>query len=544
MNKGLNNIIEFIQSKKNTVFSDLLFYGLLILSCVVVALNFEGYDLDLWARLIAGMAVVQTGQVAKYDFMSYTPTHAWYDHEWGSGVIFYLTSLNFGAFGLLFLQILLIFLTMFFLIKTIQTRSDNKFNYKNILIYFIILNAFMVTYHSIVRCHSFTFLFFIIELYILELIRKNGNNKLLYILPPMFLIWGNMHGGVCSGLGLLSLYAVGEALNKKPFKWYILTALACFAVLFINPYGYKYVVFLIKASTMPRPEISEWWWIFHKKVYNLFIPFKFLALFYLCLECFKVKKYSFSISKTDKTKFIVMLATLIIAVLHIKMMPFFVIVASVYCYEDIYLLFKNNKAPKWLYPCFVICLSGYLLFTLVVKNYKNLFDFKNYPINEVEFIRANHINGKILTNFGIGSFVAYKLYPQNTIYIDGRYEEVYNNDLMSDLMSVYRMDENAYKLFKSNPPEIIIFENTYLMYKLLQSEKSGWHLVYEGDKYGVFVCDNKYRTNFVKPNLDLNNYYKSSILNTSITFKGENKIDINSVNKGDYTKMVDADILK
>ena len=533
------NVKQFFCSERTKTF---LFYTLLLLCSAAVALKSKNYDFDLWARLIAGMAVVQTGQVAKYDFMSYTPTHAWYDHEWGSGVIFYLTSLNFGAFGLLFLQILLIFLTMFFLVKTIQTRSDNKFNYKNILIYFVILNAFMVTYHSIVRCHSFTFLFFIIELYILELIRKNGNNKLLYILPPMFLIWGNMHGGVCSGLGLLGLYAVGEALNKKPFKWYILTALACFAVLFINPYGYKYVVFLIKASTMPRPDVVEWWWIFHKYNYKLFMIFKLSALFYILLEFFKVKQYKFE--NVDKTKFVVMLVTLYLAISHVKMMPFFALTATAYCYEDIYLMFKNFKFPKWCMPVLYLVLFGYSVGMLSLHDYKLMVNFKTYPVMEVEFIRANHISGKLLTNFGIGSFAAYKLYPQNTIYIDGRYEEVYNDDLMSDLGAIYTMNENAYRLFMKNPPEIIILEKGYPLFDYLQREDSGWHLVFTGFNYGVFVCDAKYKPNFEPPSVDLKDYYKNTILNTSITFKGENKIDINAVNRGEYANIVEADVLK
>ena len=82
------------------------------------------------------MAVVQTGHVLKYDFLSYTPTHPWYDHEWGSSVVFYLFKELMGHTGLLILQIILIFLTMFILVKTVKLRYQDKCDYKNILIYF------------------------------------------------------------------------------------------------------------------------------------------------------------------------------------------------------------------------------------------------------------------------------------------------------------------------------------------------------------------------------------------------------------------------
>ena len=57
------------------------FYLLLFVLSLAMTTKSNGYDFDLWARLIAGMAVVKTGQILKYDFLSYTPTHAWYDHE-------------------------------------------------------------------------------------------------------------------------------------------------------------------------------------------------------------------------------------------------------------------------------------------------------------------------------------------------------------------------------------------------------------------------------------------------------------------------------
>ena len=36
-----------------------------------------------------------------------------------------------------------------------------------------------------------------------------------------------------------------------------------------------------------------------------------------------------------------------------------------------------------------------------------------------------NIKGNIITPFALGSYTSYKLYPNNLIYIDGRYEEVY-----------------------------------------------------------------------------------------------------------------------
>lgn len=526
-------IKDYLYSKFDFIFSTnfktAFFYLLLFLLSAAIAVKSVNYDFDLWARLIAGMAVVQTGQVLKYDFLSYTPTHPWYDHEWGSSVVFYLFEHYLGHTGLLILQILLIFLTMFFLVKTVKVRCAENCDYKNILIYFIILNCFTVTYSSLIRCHSFTFLFFIIELYILELIRKNGNYKLLMIFPPMFLIWGNMHGGVVSGLGLLVMYTIGEALNKKTFKYYLITAIICPLMLFINPYGIEFVKFLIKAVTMPRHHVVEWWHIFTKYNYNLFLSFKFMALFYIIIEALKCKN-NFSYKASDKTKIIVLLVTLFLAVKHVKMMPFFALTGTVFCYEDVLNFFKKYTFPKWGMPSLVTFLTFFAVVSLAIKDYRPMVNFKAYPIMEVEFLRINHIEGKLLTNFGIGSFASYKLYPQNKIYMDGRYEEVYEDYLLEDLSKFYTMQNGALNIFLNNKPDIIILENSYKSaYDFLKNNISEWRVVFEGMYYGVFVNKKIARDNYIPPSGDLK-YYKKTILNTMITFKGPNRIKIEEIN--------------
>ena len=102
----------------------LLFYITLFGLCFVLANHTAGYDFDLWARLIVGKVFWATGIVLKHDFLSYTPTHAWYDHEWGSGTFcFYPVQYFFGPIGIVCLQAIFIYLTFFLCIKTVKLRS-------------------------------------------------------------------------------------------------------------------------------------------------------------------------------------------------------------------------------------------------------------------------------------------------------------------------------------------------------------------------------------------------------------------------------------
>lgn len=74
-----------------------LFYTALAVFSIFLACLSTNYDFDLFARLIVGERFIEQGILPFKDFLSYTPTHPWYDHEWGSGVVFYFLIKHLGA---------------------------------------------------------------------------------------------------------------------------------------------------------------------------------------------------------------------------------------------------------------------------------------------------------------------------------------------------------------------------------------------------------------------------------------------------------------
>ena len=64
-------------------------YLLIALFALLLSCLSKDYDYDLYARLIVGEHFFSTGWISYKDFLSYTPTHTWYDHEWGASLIFY-----------------------------------------------------------------------------------------------------------------------------------------------------------------------------------------------------------------------------------------------------------------------------------------------------------------------------------------------------------------------------------------------------------------------------------------------------------------------
>lgn len=257
-----------------------------------------------------------------------------------------------------------------------------------------------------------------------------------------------------------------------------------------------------------------------------------MALFYVIIEFLKVKTEKFNYKSLDKTKFLVLLVTLFMAIKHVKMMPFFVLTGTVFCYEDVINYFKKFNFPKWSMPSLIAFLTFYSVTALAIKDYRPMINYNIFPVMEVEFIRANKLEGKLLTNFGIGSFASYKLYPQNKIYMDGRYEEVYDDWLLDDLSNMFSVRGNhAFDLIIKNRPDIIILEKSYnILYHVLMQNDQDWQLAFEGVNFGVFVSQKIAKPDYIPPNGDLK-YYKKTILNTMINFKGKNAISVEEINK-------------
>lgn len=498
----------------------ILFFITLFLFIFVICLNADKFDYDLWARLIAGMGVVEGGHVLKADFLSYTPVHIWYDHEWGSGVIFYLFLKYFGPFSLIILEALLYF-GIFAIISEIIRIREKAAPY-SILLYILPVMALEENFNNPVRCHLFSFFLFALFIYILEQARK-GKNLGLYFIPPLIIFWNNVHGGVVSGIGLLIMYLAGEILNNKPFKKYLITLLISTPLLLINPWGFDYIKFLLSANTMARHEIVEWWSIFSK--FHMF-RLKLFKLFMLCVVIIETCKLVRSTKaagnikswyeKLDKTKIILLLATGYLAIKHLKLLPFFVITGTIFAYEDFFKLTENLKLPKVKECIIYTVLIVISLIPLTLKEFSIPLNTNNYPVKEVEFVKINNIKGNVLTNFGLGSFVSYKLHPNNLIFMDGRYEEVYFDYMIPLLKKFFLVLPGWYEIYEKYPPDVMIIEKYYPVFDALD-KSSEWVKVYQGESFGVFLPKHKVKKEYKQPSND-RKYYKNTLFDTDIKF--------------------------
>ena len=475
----------------NNCFLYFLFSVTVFIFILMNTVLYSAVDMDYWARLLQGNAFFQLGTILKTDIFSYTPTHKWLDHEWGASIIFSLIQNIFGYVGVLFFKTILVFLIFLFLYKTIRLyKKENDFIF-NLLYSLLIVLAIPTITQSWIRCHLFTFLFFSISIFIVEKVRLYKNYKLLYILPVIMLFWVNIHGGCVSLLGVLFIYIIGELLNKKEYKHFLYVLLLSFLVMFINPYGFDYVKFIFMATTMERPFVTEWISPFAHSDEFFMIEFKVLYLVNLILLIFSLKKI-----KLDYTKYILLFVCAYLSFKYVKNTPFFIMTSAVFLYDEllniIEFLIKKikinlNSSKLFIFiSCIVIIFSFFKL--LININYIYYPNLSMQPVDVVNFIAKKGLKGNILAPFDMGSYIVYKLFPNNLIYMDGRYEEVYYKKTKDLLDSFYNVKENWDEILKqSYKHDYIIVPSNALVNDYL-SKRDDFKRIYS-DPYNILYIN-------------------------------------------------------
>lgn len=475
----------------------ILFFVTLLIWCFALAYPINP-DYDMFARLIVGKSVIENGFILKHDFYSYAPTHLWLDHEWGASAIIYWVSTLSEFFNKSILTTLSVFKSLLvfgiFAIATICVNVRNsKYSPFNILYFALAVFASNIVFASTVRCHMFSFLLFTLFVLILELYRLHGKKWLLAILPFLMLLWGNIHGGCLSGLGLILIYAVGEFLNKKNPTPYLITLIVSSIVLFVNPYGFEYVKFLFTAGTMSREWISEWASPFATTFYAF--KFKIYFIFMILIALLKGVENKFDLKNVDMTKLLLLVSTGYLAVMHTKLLPFFVIISAIFMFDDVLSILNKirslsllaNDKNKYVYAV-ILFISLSALNSANTSNNTISVNQKYLPYNAVEFLATNSVKGNILVDMTYGSYVGYKLYPNNKIFMDGRYEEVYSPDLLLEMKDFFRMNGNNFdKILTKYPTDIVLLQKNHTENLSKYLVQKNWREIFSDENFVVLI---------------------------------------------------------
>lgn len=443
--------------------------------------------LDLWGYLAFGR-LYWTGRSFPYqDVFAYVPTiKPWVYHEWLTGVVFYPLAIAAGSVGLLTLKYCLGLGTVALAYATARRRGASQ-----AAATLLVLMAALILGrgYAAVRAQIFTFFFFALVLYILERVRLSQRWGGLMWLPLILVPWANFHGGFVAGLGLIVLYALGEALSGRPFWPYVLALVAATLVTLINPYGWDYWIYLAKALTMPRPEIREWipiWEAYHYGIYPLPSLLIFLSLILLWLFLMLRK------GRWELPEILVGVVTLGLSIRSVRHIPFFALALCALLppalkpYEDYFHLMLQTKglfsSARRVFAGILLVLSAVFLVIFVTRAPFSLAVESYYPVAAMRYLEDSHLSGKLLVYYDWGEYAIDHLYPNFHVAMDGRYETVYPPEVCQLYWDFSFARPNWKAFLERYPPDFILLPKNEIA-RLLTRDPD-WRIIYS-DKFCI-----------------------------------------------------------
>jgi hypothetical protein len=414
------------------VFTAVLLFGLLAMTAR------NALDPDLWWHLRTGQWIVETGHVPHSDPFSFTRAgHAWVSHEWLSEVVFYGLWKHGGVAALIVFSAIIT--TAGFML--LYLRCPRKKHWAAAATAF---GALASAPSWGVRPQMFTFTLASLLLWLVE--AGEDRPRLLLWIPPLFLLWLNLHAGFALGPALLLAYGVGllmeTAVGNTPWQQarpillrVLLLLLVCLALVPLNPSGaqlYRYPFDTLRSPGM-RSFIGEWRSPdFHEWLYRPFLLVWLLLL--TTLASFRSRPRGRVIVPLLLTSFAALDAVRHIPIFVLAAIP--VIAAALPIASASDTVRHQHPGRSRFRPLFngaVVILMAILALVKwdsLARN-QDAREAEQFPQQAVAFLRASHQPSKIFVYYDWGGFAIWKLYPEYRVFVDGR-ADLYGDDLLRE----------------------------------------------------------------------------------------------------------------
>ncbi|MGB1285991.1 MAG: hypothetical protein ACPG7F_05620 [Aggregatilineales bacterium] len=450
-------------------------------------------DTDTWWHLRSAEYVLENGTIHGDPFSHTKMGETWINHSWGAQIVMQGAYTLLGDAGLGLFTALLAAGGMMLLF-----RISAGMVYMRAMI--IILGAATAAVFWTARPQMISFFLHCLLIYILLDTKRNGIDRLWFILPLMWL-WGNLHAGYSIGFIMLGAFVVGEIVNhltgtaehKLPrsaiIKLIVITVLAPIVML-LNPYGLD--MLLVPFRTVGIGELRQFIQEWNSPNFQGAETFPFIAMIALLfMAAWR------STLKFDWTYFFLISGTMFMALLYGRNIAVYAVVATPilsYFVADVFNSFNLNFRPRQTVTktlarlnilIAALVVGGYLFYLLATLNpviiAENQVDF--LPVEAVVYMNNSELEGNLFNSYNAGGYIMFAA-PDYPVFIDGR------TDLYGDFLSTYIRTSSAASGWRDTLAEydigIVLIETKASLAVALRDE-SGWDEVYDDENWSIFT---------------------------------------------------------
>ncbi len=447
-------------------------------------------DLDLGWHLKYGEYAWQHQQVLRTNIFSTTlPAYRWINSTTGTDILSYalyriggFQALSLGGAGLSLIALLLF------------SKAAGLNALQQFLIYPIFVYVSQPYWLVSFRGQLISLAFLGVLSRVLRLGEKN--QKILVIIPLLFMLWANIHGQVIIGLIVLSVWTISQLfLHTNSFKKHItrysILVFSAFAACVFNPFGYtiflefrKYIGNPIMSNIgewVPLDTFSLYWWQLMGMAFFTIIGILFLVY-----------------KRKTKQYWVWMVIALLFLGLSILQRRYGIMF---YCFSFLILseiLPRSIPSTKINTNKFKLLLQCFILFAIIGLGINRITELKTMswntycttlgcPTQAAQFLSTHQWELPILTYYDWGGWLIWN-YPHIPPSIDGRMP-LWEDETGESPYSRYSAYMTQSIDIDASPYNTVFIPQTLPIYnRLLDLERLGrWLTIYEDNVATIFI---------------------------------------------------------
>jgi hypothetical protein len=452
----------------------------------------------------AGQLILQRGVVPHTDPFSYTsPGAEWVVHEWLPATCFYWLYTHVSPVALVWYKILGAVLA-FSLVMLRCWRRTGRWLLAGLL---TALGAMAARTFLDMRPQILTYVLFTGLLALLEEYRRSTRGedgdpspRLIWAVPPLMLVWANLHAAFMLGFFVLGVYLAAEALEwirgdgtRRPVVASLTAVIGLSAVLsLLQPNGLALLryPFMLMGHEVVMGFVLEWLSPnFHMDWVK---PYEILLLF--ALGGFALARRSIWLGD--------LILLLILAhgsLFSIRQIPIFVLACVPILAEPLADILRRTE--EWLRAdgrlASTALLTTGLALMIVAFGYaqelrgiprRGWFDYAgvtaDFPKQACDAIDAHGWGGNLLNDYKWGGYCIWRWYPRRKVFIDGR-AEVYFATSFDDYYAIHRVFPDWPERLRKWRIDTALLDRTSQLARVMEASPE-WLLVYEDRVTMVF----------------------------------------------------------
>ena len=484
----------------------------MVLLLIVVADSAQLPDPDLWGHLRFGQAALASGHVIARDTYSYSAAGGvWRNHEWLTEIIMAVCYNSLGVVGLKLWKFACVATTMLLMALGLAETGASMTIQMNTLA----LAAMAMVPQNQFRPQLFTFMLLAATLALLARDNYRGRAP-LWLLIPLMMLWGNLHGGFIIGITTLATYTGVVAVQDliagrglaRALRLGLITLAGTLATL-VSPYGIDawLVVWNALSHYAAQPIIADW----QPLLAAIALGWRTNPADSVFFICGALVMLALAISFIRAPRGADLPLAAIAAILSVaaftavRNMPLAMVACAAPLARHTELLMARRRDRKlaqspagapvdlsstpadrsganpWLAfsIAIVLALFGGLFSTHIAVG-------SDAPVGAVAFMRRHDLHGNILSNFASGEYLIWHTAPASRVFIDGRYDTVYPQNVIDQYIDFINGRPNAPSVIQAYPHDFVLIPGDSPAFGVM-SHAAQWKLIYRDPHWLLFA---------------------------------------------------------